>query len=328
MSEIDFLTGRPRALAPIYDALAPDPDAEYGTILPFAVNRVGSPSWVAEGRNLRFAMPGFLRSTLQGISDLGASTQTGTLTPEALGTVVSGALGGGIAGAPRGALAAGGARPPLPMDTASRLARADTMGHRIRVFHGTNREINPGFSIQPPYRATSGMSGREGVWGVESPEVAAQHADWAAGLPVGTTEAAGQNIVPLLGRSDRPATIRLQPGDDDRILTGAIRDAWDAGYDAVRVSNYPNLSTGASEVAWVFKNPNQLRSPLARFDPSKRSSDDLLAASATPGFNFVPPPQPGFNVQSPGFRFDPEAPALSVVEGVPNSVRRPQDRVY
>jgi hypothetical protein len=298
MSDIDFLTGRPRALAPIDKALARNPDADYGTILPFAVNRVGSPTWAMEGSNLRFALPDFLRATLQGITDLGASTETGTLTPEALGTVLSGSLGGGIAGAPRGVLAAGGARRPLPMDTASRLARADAMGNRIPVFHGTNREINPGFSLEPPHRATSGMSAREGVWTVASPEVAGQHADWAAGFLPGTAEAAGQNILPLLGRSTRPVTIRLQPGDDDRILTGAIRDAWDQGYDAVRVLNYPNLSTGASEVAWVFKNPNQLRSPFAKFDPTQRDSSDLMASRFVPGFNVAPPPGPGFHVKA------------------------------
>jgi len=53
------------------------------------------------------------------------------------------------------------------------------------------------------------------------------------------------------------------------------------------------------QTIWSFRDPNQLRSWFARFDPSMRYSDDLLAARAIPGFNVAPPAEPGFNVKSP-----------------------------
>jgi hypothetical protein len=94
-----------------YDFLAPSPDANYGSVLPFAYNREGSPSWVTEGSNQRLAMPEWLRSAAQGVVGLGESTQTGQLTPEALALLTTGSVGTGALFAPRGALAAGASRP-------------------------------------------------------------------------------------------------------------------------------------------------------------------------------------------------------------------------
>jgi hypothetical protein len=93
------------------DFLAPNPDAQYGSVLPFAYNREGSPSWVTEGNNPRWALPEWLRSAAQGVVGLGESTQTGSLTPEALALLTSGSVGTGALMAPRGALASGAARP-------------------------------------------------------------------------------------------------------------------------------------------------------------------------------------------------------------------------
>lgn len=91
-----------------YNFLAPNPDSEYGTILPFAQNAVGSPSWVQDGNNLRFAMPSMARDAMKGWVDAAQGTQTGSLTPDAMSAVTLGSLGAGLMGAPRGALAAGG----------------------------------------------------------------------------------------------------------------------------------------------------------------------------------------------------------------------------
>ena len=103
----------PQRLAPLYGALAPNPDAEYGAMpwSPWAVNRPGSAAWVQEGANPRFAMPGMVREGLKGILDLAAGTETGEVTPEAVQSLVFGGLGAGASMAPRGALASGAARP-------------------------------------------------------------------------------------------------------------------------------------------------------------------------------------------------------------------------
>lgn len=93
----------PSDIAPIYDYLAPDPKAEYGTILPVARDR--------ETGEKRWAMPSALREGALGILDLLAGTKTGELTDRAAESITLGGLGAGAALAPRGALAAGAARP-------------------------------------------------------------------------------------------------------------------------------------------------------------------------------------------------------------------------
>lgn len=93
-----------------YSFLAPNPNTEYGTYLPIARD-------TQTGAN-RFAMPEMMRSALQGLVGMGQSTQTGSLTPEALASLTLGSMGAGFMGAPRGALAAGGSR-IMPPDVRS-----------------------------------------------------------------------------------------------------------------------------------------------------------------------------------------------------------------
>jgi hypothetical protein len=47
------------------------------------------------------------------------------------------------------------------------------------------------------------------------------------------------------------------------------------------------------QTIWAFRDPAQLRSRFAVFDPEKRGSEDLLAGFAALG----PTPVPGFNVR-------------------------------
>ena len=64
----------------------------------------------------------------------------------------------------------------------------------------------------------------------------------------------------------------------------------------------------------MFRDPNQLRSPFARFDPARRDSADLLAGVAVPG---GPAPVLGVNVRP---RVDESV--------VPNELRPLNRRVY
>jgi len=91
----------PERLAEVYAALAPDPNAEYGALLPFARDKTTG--------DRRLAMPEMVRDGARGLVDLLAGTETGEVTPEAVQSLVFGGLGAGGALAPRGALAAGGA---------------------------------------------------------------------------------------------------------------------------------------------------------------------------------------------------------------------------
>jgi hypothetical protein len=276
----------PEPLRPIYDFLAPDPGSDYGALLPFARDRATSEK--------RIALPSFIREGLLGIVDALAATETGELTDRALGSIVMGSLGVGMGMAPRGALASGGARPGmkvpnLPMDAASRDARARDMGFLrdkeggfLTLYHGTNREVSPGFSLNPPERATNAASADAGVWASNQPRVAQLYAE-AASQRGGT-----QSILPLRAQATRVAEIRLDPTMTEMEIKGAILDAWDSGFDAVRVKNYTTPDGTTPPVNWVVKEPSQLRSPWAVFDPAKRDSNDLLAART--GMAPVAPP--------------------------------------
>lgn len=159
----------PQRLAPLYGALAPDPDAEYGAMpwSPWAVNRPGSAAWVQEGANPRFAMPGMVREGLKGILDLAAGTETGEVTPEAVQSLVFGGLGAGASMAPRGALASGAARPirayhGSPHDFERFDASKIGTGEGMQSFgHGLYFAENP--AVARDYRETLSRSGRE--WG-------------------------------------------------------------------------------------------------------------------------------------------------------------------
>jgi hypothetical protein len=220
-----------------------------------------------------------LRSGLKGYLDLMTSIDTGALTPEAMQALVFGNFAAGTLSAEKGALGAFGAQSgrELPMDTASRMARAEEMGFRKLpiTYHGTDKDISPGFLLNPSERATAAPTAKAGIWTAENPEVAAYYADHAAG----TGTPGGQSIVPVMARADKVAIVDAKDAKMTE-MAGAILDAWDSGYDAVRVINVD--WNGKPEVFWVFKDPKQLRSPNARFDPDQRDSSDLLSGKAAP----------------------------------------------
>jgi hypothetical protein len=75
--------------------------------LPFSTNRVGSASWVTEGRNPQWAVPQVVGGGLLGVAGAADAPRTGKLTPETLGLLLtSGPTIGGLL-APRGALVSG-----------------------------------------------------------------------------------------------------------------------------------------------------------------------------------------------------------------------------
>jgi len=123
-NRLDPHTGRvlgsapiPDDLQPLYDALAPDPESEYGTVVA-----------VGEDGRVRPVMPMPLRSFLKGILDLFAAEKTGELTPDAIGSLVTAMNLAGQTFGPRGGaetLAAGGKR--RPFSEAEKLRRAEQL---------------------------------------------------------------------------------------------------------------------------------------------------------------------------------------------------------
>ena len=89
----------PPGLRDAYRALAPDPNVEYGSVLPYAID--------PRSKTIRFAMPSFAREKVLAGLDLLAGLDTGEVTPRAAMQIGLGGLGIGAGLAPRGALAMG-----------------------------------------------------------------------------------------------------------------------------------------------------------------------------------------------------------------------------
>jgi hypothetical protein len=167
----------------------------------------------------------------------------------------------------------------LPMDEASRMARAKEMWFRdMKLYHGTNADITE-FDPSLGGRTSRSQAGSQGVWSSLSPDVAEDFANQAAmaqntaqmSLP-GSVEASGQNIIPLLHRAEKPGVIHLSGDEMNHEIAATLADSWEKGYDAIMLKNY----RGGKSIV-VVKDPSQLRSPHARFDPEKKNSANLLA---------------------------------------------------
>ena len=134
-----------------------------------------------------------------------------------------------------------------------------------------------------------GLPGGNGVWGYyRSPESASSSP--AAPSARGRTTPPGMDApgeytsartAALWHRAENPVAMDAA-GRQDHEVRATLMNAWDQGYDAVVMRNY---TTPAGEVrdVLVVKDPAQLRSPSARFDPRKKNSADLLAGAAGAG---------------------------------------------
>lgn len=195
------------------------------------------------------------------------------------------AIGGGMAFAPRGALGSAGGRAvtptqslrpltELPMDTASRMARAEEGGYLLDMplYHGTAGF--KGNSFDPALRGdmTGATSAHTGVWSSMNPKDANLYAAEAAARGRGAPE-----VIPLVHRAEKPASLRLTGKESEHEVAATIQDTFDRGHDSVMV-RFPEETGRLPHI--VVKNENQYRSPNAVFDPAKRDSSSLLAGIA------------------------------------------------
>lgn len=287
-----------------YEALEADPNADYGTILPFAIDRT-----TGKGR---WATPSLLRDTLGGGLDLPAGLDTGEVTPRAALQIGLGDFGVGAGMAPRGALASGAARPfhldvnpltGLTLDQTGRFARARSMGFSVYqpLYDGTPVLDFRAFQLVHPWEAArTGQA--PGIWTAENPAVAANFSVPELRARVGRTGLPGSQasqestpgILPLLARSENPASLVLSRGDRWDNVDRTIADAFARGHDAVALHNYRMFPELAPQTIWGFSNPSQLRSRFAVFEPAERDSCDLMTGLAAPLF---PAPVPGFDAR-------------------------------
>jgi hypothetical protein len=204
-------------------------------------------------------------------------------------------------------------KPALPMDEASRMARAKEQGFNVdkKYFHGTDTDIK---EIDPSKfgGATRAESARQGFWSASKPSTAesyANHAardakvgnmiedsykyaekgDWdkhdelqAAAEMLERESAAGkgQNIMPLYA-SGNIKKINMNGADfmdEQDYINNQIKDAKANGFDGVefgRLIDDVGL-TGDEADHLIMFNPEKLRSTSAKFDPKNKGSASLL----------------------------------------------------
>lgn len=166
----------------------------------------------------------------------------------------------------------------LPMDEASRMARARELGFDMDapLYHGTDQSIEA-------FRPNDGWYGR-GVYASRSPAQAEYYTRRTAAQASGGQEPA-PNIMPLVARG------RLAPVEEYQALVRANmpRGKWTAaGEDnAVRKAQqelvrrgYSGIDAGGVDQEVIVFDPSNVRSRFAAFNPTRSGEPDLLAGSA------------------------------------------------
>jgi hypothetical protein len=132
------------------------------------------------------------------------------------------------------------------------------------MYHGSP-DVFPEF--RDPAGGGRNLAAGQAVWTAENPALASEFA--------GTVkEGSSPNVLPLYHRASKPASVRLSGKETNGEIAATLAEAWDSGFDAVRFQNYG----GKGETIYAIKDPAQLRSVFAQFDPAKKNSRDLLAS--------------------------------------------------
>jgi hypothetical protein len=226
------------------------------------------------------AWPGFIAQPVESFANLlqrGYQGGTGdTQGVEDAFNVAGAAMLGGIAAPrPRGSIGMGGRPTDLPMDYESRMARARELGFHPRPhYHGTVGTFDQ-FDLSRGGQTSGSRAGGVGVSVSPSPDVANELASIAGGRQGGN-----ESVMPLMIRPGRAAAIELTGNEKNLQVAATLAEAFENGYDSVVLKNYttPNGSTG--NVVVIARDPSQLRSTSAAFDPAQVGSANLLAANA------------------------------------------------
>jgi hypothetical protein len=195
-------------------------------------------------------------------------------------TDLAGLLMSSTLAAPRGAFATGASRPPkppLPLDEASRMARAREMGFDLGtpVYKGV---ASPGRIewLDPALRGSVHDDPRSkvGSW-------AALDRDDARGFAIAAENRFGSpgQVLELFYRAQKRGELDVAPRERPLDVAERIRDAWKKGYDALLVR--ARTDSGEARVFVAVKDENQFRSKYAVFDPARRDENDLFAGVGT-----------------------------------------------
>ena len=167
--------------------------------------------------------------------------------------------------APVGMVAAESGNIPLPMDKASRMARAQELGYTTPTFHGAARGFE-GTALKP---------------------------SWHSGDNVEFYSTPDKSLAQWYGDTNKPMSMLLktdnyldttQPGWRDKIPNWPnLRRKYSDVNDIARESGFDGIITGASKggdrTEVVSFNPSTVRSTKAAFDPARVNENNILAAN-------------------------------------------------
>lgn len=165
---------------------------------------------------------------------------------------------------------------PMPMDEASRMARAEGMGMTQDVYHGTMADVR---GHDPAFRGqnyNSQHASGEATFASPMPEMAARYAEGGAGYQ---RYAEGGNVQPLR---------TLEPGRESDAFGYLGPRRFENDVAVAKSEGVPvlNVGTGAGDgPAWetVVFDPSNIRSRFARFDPRLSHLRNLSAGLGAVG---------------------------------------------
>lgn len=204
----------------------------------------------------------------------------------------------------------------LPMDQASRMARADEL-FPINAYHGTNKDISEFRNVMRG-GSTKAKSAQLAHWFTsDAKQTASGYANKAGDGEVqklidasyaaerkGDFDAAeklmidAENLEQIIGKGENvmPARLRgkmkvidmdgAQYDPDDVNLSDILKTAKEDGFDGVEFRNFSDEADYGvynPVTHYAVFDPKNIRSRFAKFDPSKLNSSDLLAGVAGAG---------------------------------------------
>ncbi len=157
-----------------------------------------------------------------------------------------------------------------------RIKEAKGMGFftDMPLYHGTNKDFEKFnlFEGEDPTRSVSRSPvGNLGVSLATDPKLANEFASRAGGE--------GMNVIPVLHRAKNPISIDLDGSESNEEIFATVSDAWKRGFDSIKFNNYTTKQGGSGQSFVLVKDPNQVRSVNAAFDPKKKMSPNLLAGA-------------------------------------------------
>lgn len=219
-----------------------------------------------------------------------------------------------LAKVPKGGLASAAikeAAPSLPMDQASRLARAKEMGFDTPAWHATRDEIGDYLDILPPDEYNSGM-----FWVAHDPSYTeAKRYTGTNGMVYPLMVKPGKQLDitkfgadTLVSAEDMNAFFRNNSVYIDRHAVGTWGERLydnilgtegaeiqeylklpevhkalkDAGYDSVTINEWTAGSNAGPQRTTGFLNPGNIRSVNAAFDPARAGENGLLLSDNRP----------------------------------------------